>query len=109
MYVRFLAARTLAGVVWSDHSLLTDAVVRLGDDGRPLVEVAVRSDIHSLRVNALAFVDSPAPPALVLGVGGLPLTSTEEVATSLIDYQFVDPIFHYDMGVLAHRAGAPPE
>ena len=37
--------------------------------------------------------------AVVLGSSGLPFTSLEEVATSLLDYKCIDPIFHYDVQV----------
>ena len=35
--------------------------------------------------------------------------SPEEVATWLLDYKCVDLIFLYDLQVMAHRAGVPPE
>ena len=101
--VRFLNARTASGEEWALHELRSEAVIRLGADGKPLAEIT--STNATLRSHAMTIEHTTVPSGLVLSADGF------QVEESVVfgEYIFLDPIFHYDMRHMAHHAGVAPE
>ena len=52
--VRFVKARTASGAEWANHELRSEAVLRLGSDGKPVVETSDVATTMTLRSHAMA-------------------------------------------------------
>jgi hypothetical protein len=106
--VRFVKARTASGAEWSHHELRSEALIRLGSDGKPVADADDVATTLALRSHALAIGEFAVPAELAL-LAPFPAVTEEEITACSLEYACVDPVFHYDMMTLAHRAGNAPE
>ena len=80
----------------------------MGSDGKPVVDAGDVATTMALRSHAMAIGDVAVPAELTLSAP-FPVVSEHEITACSLEYACVDPVFHYDIMTLAHRAGAAPE
>ena len=64
--VRFIKARTASGAEWSHHELRSEAVIRLGSDGKPVDDTGDVATRLALQSHALAIGELAVPAELAL-------------------------------------------
>ena len=81
--VRFIKARTASGAEWSHHELRSEAVIRLGSDGKPVNDTDDVATTLALRSHALAIGELAVPSELALLAPFSAVTEDEITAYSL--------------------------